>query len=261
MDKKCIWLMMIAFLLVSIAVNQPIFGEETISNLSGIPDTSLQMILVLSDNWNDFHAKMYLCEKEAGLWYIKTDFPAVLGKIGLAWGVGLHSPLLLAESEPQKKEGDLKSPAGVFTLGKCMGYAPSCPYNPNLDYEQIKETYQGIDDPDSKYYDQIIDTTAIQEEDWKSFEKMKRADGLYRWLIVVNHNIENEPGKGSLIFIHIWRGQNYGTAGCTAISEDHMAELLQWLDKREKPIIVQLPLKVYRKYQKEWSLPGVNYRK
>jgi len=252
---------MILFLITLITLNQPIFGEESVSNLLGIPDTSRQMILVLSDDWISFHAKMYLCENEAGLWNVKINFPAVLGKKGFAWGVGLHSSSLFAGSEPEKKEGDLKSPVGVFTLGKCMGYSPSCPFNPNLDYEQIKETYQGIDDPDSQYYNQIIDTATIQGEDWKSFEKMKRADDLYQWLIVVNHNTMNEPGKGSLIFIHIWRDQNFGTAGCTAISEEHMTELLKWLDKREKPIIVQLPLEIYRKYQKEWSLPEVNYRK
>jgi L,D-peptidoglycan transpeptidase YkuD (ErfK/YbiS/YcfS/YnhG family) len=261
MNQKYIWRLTFLFLTALITLSQHIFGEDNISKPSGIPDSCRQMILVLADNWNNFHAEMFLCEKEIANWAIKASFSAVLGKNGFAWGVGLHSPSLFTDGQLHKKEGDLKSPAGVFTLGKCMGYAPNCPYNPSLDYEPIKETTQGVDDPGSKYYNQIVDTATIQGADWKSFEKMKRADGLYQWLIVVNHNIQNEPGKGSLIFIHIWRNQNSGTTGCTAIAEANMIELLKWLDKSKKPIIVQLPFEVYQKYQKEWDLPEVNFRK
>jgi hypothetical protein len=71
-------LIMIIFLLVFIELNQQSFGEGNSSMLSGIPDNSRQMILVLSHDWNNFHAEMYLCEREAGKWNITASFPAVV---------------------------------------------------------------------------------------------------------------------------------------------------------------------------------------
>ncbi len=166
-----------------------------------------------------------------------------------------HVPTFI-DNHGRKQEGDLKSPVGVFRLGKWMGYAPRLPVDNDFEYEQITDTTEGIDDPASVYYNQIIDAATVKG-DWHSFEKMKRIDGLYKWLIVIEYNPENQPGAGSMIFLHIWRNQNSGTAGCTAIAEQNMIELFKWLDKKKDPVMVQLPLPVYEVYQISGELPTV----
>ena len=64
-------------------------------------------------------------------------------------------------------------------------------------------------------------------------------DGLYRWGIVVGHNPANQPGAGSCIFIHLWRGPGQPTAGCTAMSEENLPRILAWLDPALDPRLVQ----------------------
>lgn len=224
-----------------------------------LPAAATQMILVIAPNWDDLHTRIYLCDKKQGKWHIQANFPAVCGKKGMAWGIGIF-PENTRNLTPVKKEGDLKSPAGLFQLGECMGYAPKLEYNTNLQYRRLTETVQGVDDPQSKFYNRIVDTKSFQDTsqiDWKSFEKMKRADDYYKWLFVINHNPANLPGAGSLIFLHLWKNENSGTAGCTAVGEPTMIEILKWLNT-QNPILVQLPHELYLKYRKDWDLPTVN---
>ena len=41
------------------------------------------------------------------------------------------------------------------------------------------------------------------------------------------------------IFLHIWRGAGQPTAGCTAMSQDHLLRVLNWLDPNREPRLVQ----------------------
>jgi L,D-peptidoglycan transpeptidase YkuD (ErfK/YbiS/YcfS/YnhG family) len=68
---------------------------------------------------------------------------------------------------------------------------------------------------------------------------MLRPDGLYRHGIVVEYN--SRPvvaGKGSAIFVHIWRGAGEPTAGCVALAEGELREITAWLDPEKGPVIV-----------------------
>ena len=71
---------------------------------------------------------------------------------------------------------------------------------------------------------------------------MKRDDDLYELGIVVEHNMHPfQKGRGSAIFLHVWRRADQPTAGCTAMSRADMLRLLQWLDPSGKPFLLQLP--------------------
>ena len=167
----------------------------------------------------------------------------MIGRRGLGLGKGLHGPDFLGLDLPEKKEGDLKAPAGVFFFGDVYGYAARAPKGLKLNYIQALESFQGVDDPASRFYNRIVDTRAVgpAERDWKSHEQMYRKDGLYRWLAVIRHNDANAPGGGSLIFMHIWKAPDSGTAGCTAMAEADLLEILRRLDPKQQPILVQLP--------------------
>jgi L,D-peptidoglycan transpeptidase YkuD (ErfK/YbiS/YcfS/YnhG family) len=221
---------------------------------------SQQILLTLAEDWDSQRARLYLCEKNSGIWQVSGSFQAVCGQNGMAWGLGLYPTNPGACSMPGKKEGDGKTPAGVFQLGVCCGYAPGLTVNRLWPYQQLSRTMRGVDDPNSRCYNQIVDTDRLSEiagVDWRSSEIMRRADDLYKWLVVIGHNPDNIPGAGSLIFLHLWRDQNSGTAGCTATSEPTILKILAWLDPARRPILVQLPWEVYRERQREWRLPVV----
>lgn len=226
---------------------------------TGIPENTEQLIVVVSKTWSEVQATLFLFERKAGKWQAyKSGIPAVLGKKGLAWGIGLHPVQSPGPEGATKKEGDLKSPAGIFALGPCMGYAEHLPFKSNLEYQQIKETLQGVDDPQSQYYNQIVDTLVVKDRDWKSYETMRRKDDLYKWLIVIRHNAKNASGSGSMIFLHVWKNPTSGTAGCTAVSEENLLGVLQWLNRDKQPLMVQLPYDAYKKLKGNWKLPELN---
>jgi len=51
-----------------------------------------------------------------------------------------------------------------------------------------------------------------------SHEDMLRPDDLYRYVLIIGYNTPKPvPGAGSCIFLHVWRGKDSSTAGCTAI--------------------------------------------
>jgi L,D-peptidoglycan transpeptidase YkuD (ErfK/YbiS/YcfS/YnhG family) len=45
------------------------------------------------------------------------------------------------------------------------------------------------------------------------------------------------PGKGSSIFMHIWRSAEKGTAGCVALAKPNLIQTMRWLNKDKKPMI------------------------
>lgn len=256
MNKYLKYALLLSFMLTNqISLSAPKF------NTSVIPINSSQMVLVISANWDDLHARMYLCEKNKAKWCVQKSFPAVCGRKGMAWGIGMYPENSEGDLTPVKKEGDLKSPVGVFQFGECMGYSPGIAANPNFKYRQLTDSIQGVDDLNSQYYNRIVDTTDFKDKtkvDWKSYEKMKRNDDLYKWLIVIKHNPGNTPGAGSLIFLHLWKNENSGTAGCTAIAEENMLEILKWLNTGKNPVFVQLPSEIYRRQFVDWGLPTVD---
>lgn len=196
-----------------------------------------QVLLVISPDEKSTSAELRMLERDdAEPWKQVGDaIPVTLGRNGLAWGLGEHT-----NSPPAgfrlKQEGDGCSPAGVFSLPLAFGDAPAA--NFGLNYVPITESILAVDDPQSQFYNQIIDSARVSK-DWDSTEFMRREDGLYRWGIVVAHNPANQAGVGSCIFMHLWRGPGQPTAGCTAMSEDSILRILKWLDPAMEPRLVQ----------------------
>jgi D-alanyl-D-alanine dipeptidase len=219
----------------------------------------LQLLVVVTDSWESMQGdlRLYEREHETSAWlYTGKQYPVVLGENGLGWGLGLlPSP---EYENPVKAEGDGKSPAGLFSLGTVFGF----PTREEMvllkmDYLSLDEHCEAVDDPESIYYNQIVSTQFLDAAaiDWGSSEKM-REEPLYALGMVVNHNFPFPmPRRGSAIFFHIWQSENQGTAGCTAMSRESLMELLFWLDKTKKPVLVQLPRDSYEHWQQLWDLP------
>jgi D-alanyl-D-alanine dipeptidase len=218
-----------------------------------------QLIVVTTEAWNAVSATIQCFERTQGAqmsWQkVGKPFSGVIGSRGFAWGIGLHGTG--EAGAPRKKEGDERSPAGVFRLFSAFGLAdPAQVRFLRIPYQQITATTEAIDDPQSRYYNRIVDRAAIAHPDWSSSESMLRVGGPYRCGIMIEHNWRPRPGLGSCIFLHVWDSPRRGTAGCTAVSSTHLEQLLHWLDAQKNPLIVQLPLPEYFIHRQFWELPS-----
>ncbi|NMC33647.1 MAG: L,D-transpeptidase family protein [Veillonellaceae bacterium] len=146
--------------------------------------------------------------------------PVVLGRSGIA-------------AFEQKREGDGKTPRGVFTLGPVFGYAATAPTR--MPYRQATAEDAWVDEPSSPRYNQWVKGIPAKE----SHEKMRRADGLYQLGAVIGYNTDPVmPGRGSAIFLHVWKGPGQPTSGCVAMALPDLERLVGWLDPARQPRII-----------------------
>jgi D-alanyl-D-alanine dipeptidase len=210
-----------------------------------LPNDSLQMIVVTTPDWDSSSGTLQFFERNntSAEWQaVDGTYPVVVGRNGLGWGD-------YSSGNPIKQEGDGKTPAGLFYLNLVFGYSPLPPFL-KMPYVQAKESLICVDDTNSMYYNQLIDTSKLSqsEQGWQSYETMKRVDTLYQWGIVVNYNTSPViPHRGSCIFLHLWHDSSTPTAGCTAMSLPVMEKLLMWLDFDKRPFLVQLPYSEFMK--------------
>ncbi|KAF0234002.1 MAG: hypothetical protein FD177_1152 [Desulfovibrionaceae bacterium] len=237
-----------------------VFLFQSVCDAATHPDASFlfgsrQVLVVTSESWEARTGQLQLFERgsPSSPWTaVGKAIPVSLGRTGMAWGIGLHTVPRSAALE--KREGDGKAPAGIFSISTAFGYADNDSIRA-FPYLKIASGLECVDDPLSSEYNRILDASA-HPKDWNSSETMLRPDGLYAAGAVVDHNGDPvSAGKGSCIFLHIWRGPDKPTAGCTAMEESALRSLLSRLDAGSKPLLVQLPRAEYQKLKKEWGLP------
>lgn len=190
--------------------------------LENCPKTSSQVLLVTNDEPSGFKPTLYVLEKRRALWrYAFPPLPALIGRKGFA-------------PPGEKKEGDLRTPSGVFALKRSFGYASGI--ESRMPYRQAGEEDIWVDDASSPDYNRWVrkgETSAA------SFEVMKRQDDRYKYGLVIEYNTDPIiPGAGSAIFIHVRGGENMPTLGCVALAESDLLNVLGWLDPAAGPLAV-----------------------
>ena len=179
-----------------------------------------QAMVVIAENGSQ--ADLGLYQHEGGQWRLVQQMPAVIGRGGMG----------------KTQEGDGKSPSGIFTLGIAFGLlAP--PAGIKYPYANVTPEDYWVDDSASADYNKWVHFHEGDPKDWQSAERLCQETVAYRHAVVINYNIARKPGKGSAIFLHVWKNENSPTQGCTAVSEENMARILQWLDPRQAPVIFQ----------------------
>ncbi len=183
-----------------------------------------QVILVTADNYDTKSARIQTFEKADGKWKQVLTANGVLGQKGFALS---------------KKEGDMESPTGKYTIGTAFGRYE----NPGtkLLYRKITANDVWVDDSKSPLYNTWQQKPANGR--WTSAENMDIP--AYDYGFVINYNESRTPGKGSAIFFHV--GTNY-TAGCTATSKEQVVSILKWLNPEKNPVIIQSPVSELDKY-------------
>ena len=153
---------------------------------------STQMAVVTTTDWNAVEGWLHRYDRTTpGDGWVPLGKPIsiVVGKHGLPWGIGViatDDQEIRDTSDPVKKEGDGTAAIGIFALGTAFGYAAEPLPGSKMPYLSLTASIECVDDPNSKYYNRVIDRSAVVP-DWNSSEHM-RSIGEYRWGIVVDHN-------------------------------------------------------------------------
>ena len=216
-----------------------------------------QLVLVTTADWDAPRGSLRRFERTGTGWReIGSAHDVTIGRAGSAWGIGRHP----AQAQgPQKREGDGRSPAGAFDVGLAFGYPESVPTG--LAYEAMGESDWCVDVPGSPYYNRLVDSKDVGKAAVaESTEPMRRdlhakGDQRYRIGFVIEHNAQGRDRGGSCIFAHVWKSPTDATAGCTAMPDADMQELLRWLDRSRKPRFVLLPASEYARLRAPWKLP------
>lgn len=200
-------------------------------------DGVTQLIVVLTPSWQSVPARVLRYERKtiAGKenWQqFDTIITAVVGRAGLGWGNQFEH--LQNNDEPVKREGDGRTPAGVFPLGVTFGFSPA-PYEGHMTLVPNQQIC--VDDVRSPHYGEIYARAAIGD---KTRGENMGEIALYKNGIVINYPPDRQKKSGSCIFFHIWESAGVGTAGCIAMPERDVVDL-QAFGHRGKTAVVIWP--------------------
>ena len=134
----------------------------------------------------------------------------------------------------KKKEGDLCTPKGLYSLKKIFYRADRIKnINTTIQKTKINKQMGWCNDPLHKKYNSLINI-----KDKIKHEKMFRKDRIYDLVLTINYNTKKPiKNKGSAIFIHLTK--NYEkTLGCISIKENDFIVLLKVIRKNTKIKIV-----------------------
>ncbi len=192
------------------------------------PESTRQLLVVRAAGAGSSRGELQRWHVRGDRWHRAGEVLAVdLGVRGVAWGRGLH------RRTAEKRDGDGKTPMGVFRLGTAFGRGHR-PVGVRWSWRVSGEADRWVDDPSSPYYNRWATSTEIAGA---HAEVLARSDGLYDLALVVEHN--SDPvvaGAGSAIFVHLSDGS--ATAGCIAFGRSELLTVLRWLDPAAAPVLV-----------------------
>ena len=183
--------------------NNPEVQQSFVANLD-VSKRANQIITVVGNGGCSARISFHI--KSNGLWKQVLSTSGYVGRNGITYN---------------KREGDGKTPAGIYGFGTAFGVAG----NPgtSLQYKQITSNDYWVDDSNSQYYNKWVNTEIVSK-DWNSAEHLIDYGNAYRYGVAINYNSSCIPGKGSAIFLHCSTGG--GTAGCVSVPQNVMISLL-----------------------------------
>jgi len=222
-----------------------------------------QLVLVIVPDWQATSGRLATFAKapDGGWRTAAPGHPVTIGRSGCGWGLGLHPAEPVAGDGPRKREGDGRSPAGIFAIGPAFGAAATL--DTGLEYRGMTAHDWCIDVPASPLYNRIVDDRDVGRHAVAgSTEPMRRdihlaGDQAYALGFVIGHNRDRVPNAGSCIFAHPWTDASTPTLGCTAMADDELRRLLAWLRADAEPRFVLLPAAEHARRARDWGLPAM----
>ena len=170
------------------------------------------------------YATAVLCEWKNGKWKKTATYDATVGSNGIGDTI----------------EGHRITPQGTHKLGVVL-YSGSV--NTNMNTYRVSSSTCVIDDPNSKYYNQIMDKSDIPKGTHYDNIGKGLSDGTTYATIYIEHNGSGlssknvVSGKGSAIGVRGQYGKLQPNLGDVDISADDMRDLLSKLDANKHPMI------------------------
>jgi len=183
-------------------------SPEWVAKLSAA-DKSDQLFVVAgvgkTTAWVSLH------EKDAqGNWRELMTTPGFIGREGLG----------------KTKEGDAKTPVGVYHFTEAFGIAA----DPGsvIPYKQVDDNYYWSGDvrPGMRY-NEMVDIRQMPNLDRDSSEHIVDYNVHYQHCLNISYNKEGKAGLGSAIFLHCLAPAKPFTGGCVAIPQDKLIFALQ----------------------------------
>jgi L,D-peptidoglycan transpeptidase YkuD (ErfK/YbiS/YcfS/YnhG family) len=148
-----------------------------------------------------------------------VSYPCVVGRSGIVVA---------------KREGDGGTPRGRLAL-RCLiqRHDKGRRVQSLLPHRATRHEDAWCDDPADRRYNRLIRRPAgcVEESLW-------RADGLYDLVVPLGWNDgPTVRGRGSAIFLHVWRGREAPTAGCVAVTPAVFRKVLPRLSREAVMVI------------------------
>ena len=179
-----------------------------------------RLVLVTAPGMNDMAATMRLYERASAnaAWHaLGATEPVTIGRAGMGWSQFFLK--LARRGEPLKVEGDKRTPAGIYPIGRSFGILASS----RPGYLQVTPDTICVNDLSSPAYNTIASRARVGPA--VHAENMSRILPMYRRGLLVDYPTDARKQAGSCIFIHVWRSPTTGTAGCVAMPEPRVEAL------------------------------------
>lgn len=185
-----------------------------ISTPSAPPATASQVITVTAPRGSTYATLSAWQRRPDGSWYLRLRTPARVGGAGIG---------------PASEQSQY-TPEGNMPLDQAFGRLPNpgtwMPYFTTDRYDWWNEN------PSSPQYNLHV-RSATSPGGFS--ENLYTSGTAYNYAVNMSYNPDRIPWGGSAYFLHVDIGAP--TAGCVAVSQDAMAQLLRWLNPRHRPVI------------------------
>jgi len=178
--------------------------------------------IVLVDYTGGSKAVLSVHKKRDGVWTELASCDAYVGKNGIG----------------KTKEGDRKTPTGTYNLTTPFGIKADP--GAQMAYLKVTKYHYWCGDSSSEYYNRLVDERKVSRKHKSSDEYLIKYKGVYNYCMFIDYNAEGTPNKGSCIFLHC-TGKNKYTAGCVAIPEKMMKQIIRWAREGTKIVIREKP--------------------
>jgi L,D-peptidoglycan transpeptidase YkuD (ErfK/YbiS/YcfS/YnhG family) len=145
---------------------------------------------------------------------------AVVGSNGIGWADNFS--YLGKKDEPIKREGDKRTPAGIFRVAGPFGFEASSLNG----YTRLSRGNSFcVEDPSSRLYGKIVGKRIAALV--KRSEDMS-ADPSLKSGMIVDYPARRGAKAGSCIFLQVWSGDAVGTDARVGMPDDRLMVLQKW---------------------------------
>lgn len=209
--------------------------EDSPEWVAKLPEASDAKQLFIVAGVGDTTAYVSMHQKgEDGKWKQIITTPGYIGKKGLF----------------KTKEGDAKTPVGIFKFNYAFGIAPDpgC----SIPYQQVGDDDYWSGDT-AYHYNEMVKLSDYPQLKQDDSEHIVDYQVHYQYCLNISYNETGEPGLGSAIFLHCLGPQKPYTGGCVAIPKDKMETVMKNVSP-DCVVVINTLQEIAPDLYKEWDL-------